>query len=197
MRFLSTLLLIVSCLILKNSYSRIPLRVLIVSSICMVGVSTVLEDLYTDNSVKIGTFKTIFLMVLITTTGRIEMLNLPELGVFGLLGCFIPVLLGFLIKQWYSLDDVLSLFFYAVLILLRKYKRLQLAQSIYNETTLYEKKSREQEGLVSQLLPKHAFLKLRNQNLANKIELTDVIEDATLLFADIKGFTSFSNKNPA
>lgn len=79
----------------------------------------------------------------------------------------------------------------------RKYNRLQLAETMYKEIKIEERRSKEQEGLVSQLLPKHAFLKLRNQNLSNKIELTDVIEDATLLFADIKGFTSYSNQNPA
>lgn len=40
---------------------------------------------------------------------------------------------------------------------------------MYISVQIQEKQKREQEALVSQLLPKHAFLKLRNQNLSNKI----------------------------
>lgn len=45
------------------------------------------------------------------------------------------------------------------------------------------------------MLPKHAYEKLKNQNIENKLELTERFEGATILFADIKGFTSYSNKN--
>ena len=65
----------------------------------------------------------------------------------------------------------------------------------YSETLLYEKKTQEQSALVSQLLPKHAYEKLKNQNIENRLELTDKFEGATMLFADIKGFTAFSNQS--
>jgi hypothetical protein len=40
------------------------------------------------------------------------------------------------------------------------------------------------EDFVSQLLPTHAFNKLKNNE---KIELTDEFDDVTILFADIAG----------
>ena len=49
--------------------------------------------------------------------------------------------------------------------------------------------------MVSQLHPKHAYEKLKNQNSENRLELTDRFEKVTMLFADIKGFTSFSNQS--
>lgn len=48
---------------------------------------------------------------------------------------------------------------------------------------------------MSQLLPKHAYEKLKNNNIENKLELTDYFEGTTMLYADIKGFTSYSNQN--
>ncbi|EGR32965.1 hypothetical protein IMG5_065330 [Ichthyophthirius multifiliis] len=51
------------------------------------------------------------------------------------------------------------------------------------------------QGLVNQLLPAIALNKLRHQDFQfNKRELTDEFEDVTILFADIKGFTEFSDK---
>ena len=49
------------------------------------------------------------------------------------------------------------------------------------------------ENFVSQLLPAHTFEKLKIFNLNDRIELTDQFDEVTLLFADIKGFTNYSN----
>ena len=45
---------------------------------------------------------------------------------------------------------------------------------------------------MSQLLPLHAFNKLKNSNLDTQLDLTDEFKDVTILFADIAGFTSYS-----
>lgn len=42
-------------------------------------------------------------------------------------------------------------------------------------------------------MPTHAFNKMKNFNLYDKLDLTDEFDDVTILFADIKGFTAFSN----
>ena len=65
----------------------------------------------------------------------------------------------------------------------------------YSRFLVFQKKSQEQSALVSQLLPKHAYEKLKNQDIGNRLELTDKFENATMLFADIKGFTAFSNRS--
>jgi phospholipid-translocating ATPase len=92
-------------------------------------------------------------------------------------------------------DSIIYQFFFLVLILIRKYSYLKDYYDNYNQSQIYEKKTQEQSALVSQLLPKHTYGKLKNQNIENKLELTDQFEGATILFADIKGFTSYSNKN--
>ena len=65
----------------------------------------------------------------------------------------------------------------------------------YNQIVAYEKRRSEQSKVVSQLLPKHAYEKLKNQNVENRLQLTDKFENATMLFADIKGFTAYSNRS--
>jgi len=63
----------------------------------------------------------------------------------------------------------------------------------FNNLLNNESKKQEQNNLVSQLLPFHAFEKLKNISVNNKIELTDLFHEVTLLFADIAGFTKYSS----
>lgn len=63
----------------------------------------------------------------------------------------------------------------------------------FNNLLNNESKKQEQNNLVSQLLPFHAFEKLKNISVTNKIELTDQFREVTLLFADIAGFTKYSS----
>lgn len=63
----------------------------------------------------------------------------------------------------------------------------------FNNLLNNESKKQEQNNLVSQLLPFHAFEKLKNISVTNKIELTDFFTEVTLLFADIAGFTKYSS----
>lgn len=90
--------------------------------------------------------------------------------------------------------SIIVMFFYFTLNCYRKYKNLEETYKNYSSGKIYKKKSKEQSDLVSQLLPKHAYEKLKNQNSENRLELTDRFEKVTILFADIKGFTSFSNQ---
>jgi len=45
---------------------------------------------------------------------------------------------------------------------------------------------------VSQLLPKHAFEKMKYSK-TSKLSLTERLENVTILFADIAGFTAYSS----
>lgn len=47
--------------------------------------------------------------------------------------------------------------------------------------------------MVSQLLPMHSYLKMKNSSIYDKSDFIDEFEDVTLLFADIKGFTEYSH----
>ena len=86
-------------------------------------------------------------------------------------------------------------FFYFVFILVRKYTNVSYQYQNYSQLITDEKKTQQQSALVSQLLPKHAYEKLKNQDIENRLQLTDKFENATMLFADIKGYTAFSNRN--
>ena len=59
---------------------------------------------------------------------------------------------------------IIPLFFYFVLICLRKYSNIQDSYKNYSSARVHKRKSKEQSDLVSQLLPKHAYEKLKNQN---------------------------------
>ena len=64
--------------------------------------------------------------------------------------------------------------------------------SYFNTMKNNEIRKIKQETVVSQLLPLHAFNKLKNANLDNQLDLTDEFKDVTILYADIAGFTSYS-----
>lgn len=138
----------------------------------------------------------IFKLLMITLASDLHLFHLQHLALLQTVGYVLPLAfsVGFHPSSLQS-HDISCLVFYCGLMLLRKYRIQHLTKEMYLSQAKQDKQKTEQEALVSQLLPKHAFLKLRNQNLSNKIELTDEIEGATLLFADIKGFTSYSNKN--
>ena len=59
--------------------------------------------------------------------------------------------------------------FYFCLILFRKYLTLRECYNNYIQMVNYEKRNKEQSDLVSQLLPKHAYEKLKNQNIENRL----------------------------
>lgn len=69
-----------------------------------------------------------------------------------------------------SLEGIFSIsilyeIFYFLLVLFRKYLSLRDCYNNYVQMVNYEKRNKEQSDLVSQLLPKHAYEKLKNQNI--------------------------------
>lgn len=132
----------------------------------------------------------------LTLFSSLHLFILGEFIVVASIGYAIPWLFAVFLGQGLPFHHDLVLFaFYCGFLVVKKHRNRKLTWGMVRSIQSQDKQKREQEALVSQLLPKHAFLKLRNQNLSNKIELTDQIEGATLLFADIKGFTSYSNQN--
>ena len=59
--------------------------------------------------------------------------------------------------------------FYILLIAIRKYITLKDSYKNYNQGLTYEKRRSKQSKVVSQLLPKHAYQKLKNQNIENRL----------------------------
>lgn len=83
---------------------------------------------------------------------------------------------------------------YVALVLLRKFVFQKESIINFKQGQKTAQISKELSKIVSELLPKHAYEKLKTQNFENRLELTDVFEQCTILFADIKGFTEFSDK---
>ena len=111
--------------------------------------------------------------------------------------CIVAVILSIIImsiSKQFEAAIIIEIFYFAF-ILIRKYSYLKESYENFSQAEIYEKKTQEQSALVSQLLPKHAYEKLKNQSIENRLELTDRFEKATMLFADIKGFTKFSNQS--
>lgn len=79
--------------------------------------------------------------------------------------------------------------FYVGLVLIRKYVFQKESIINFRQGQKTAQISKELSTIVSELLPKHAYEKLKTQNFENRLELTDQFEDCTILFADIKGFT--------
>lgn len=64
---------------------------------------------------------------------------------------------------------IVFIFFYSVFVCIRKYMMLLDCYKNYNQSVTYEKRRSEQSKVVSQLLPKHAYEKLKNQNVENRL----------------------------
>lgn len=101
----------------------------------------------------------------------------------------------------YGLKDDITLnytFFWCISVIFIFVKKFNLIQNnihTFNnlQRTLYQKKQYVQ--IVSQLLPKHMLQKMSSiGSLNNKLELTDQFDNVTILFADISGFTAYSNQ---
>lgn len=80
------------------------------------------------------------------------------------------------------------------MVLIRKYAFQKESIINFRQGRKTAQISNELSKIVSELLPKHAYEKLKTQNFENRLELTDLFEQCTILFADIKGFTEFSDR---
>ena len=61
----------------------------------------------------------------------------------------------------------------------------------FGETLQIKQKKKQKDNLITNLLPSHMLTKFYSSNKM-KLELSDYIEQATLLYADIAGFTAYS-----
>lgn len=97
-----------------------------------------------------------------------------------------------------QLKDILTLEYITLFIAFLVFNIIKTHSKIYkhiksfNQIRKNEAQRLEQESFVSQLLPLHAYEKLKEVGYNNKVELTDVFTDVTILFADIAGFTKYS-----
>ncbi|EGR27982.1 hypothetical protein IMG5_185650 [Ichthyophthirius multifiliis] len=155
------------------------------------------------------TIQIIEALIIYMTSSYIVIFNFIDIIVYSTI---ISILFIALIFDDLNVTNCFFFWAFIILIIQKSYIYLRNSYKNYNFTSKINKKKDKMQGLVNQLLPavvkKHkrnlkniiffqkALNKLRNQNvfLNNKRELTDEFEDVTILFADIKGFTEFSDK---
>ncbi|EAS02708.2 adenylate/guanylate cyclase domain protein (macronuclear) [Tetrahymena thermophila SB210] len=100
-----------------------------------------------------------------------------------------------LVWNYLNLSYCFFFFTYIAFILQKSYSNLRSQYKSFNFLSKISSKKNRMKELVDQLLPAVALNKMRNQgNFSDKKGLTDCFDDVTVLFADIKGFTEFSDK---
>ncbi|EAR93104.2 adenylate/guanylate cyclase domain protein (macronuclear) [Tetrahymena thermophila SB210] len=75
-----------------------------------------------------------------------------------------------------------------------QYLLFKLYIKTFNNHKNLSKKTKEQNQILSNLLPKHVLEKFLNNPETTRLELVDNFEDVTILFADIAGFTKYSSQ---
>ncbi|CAD8200084.1 unnamed protein product [Paramecium octaurelia] len=80
-----------------------------------------------------------------------------------------------------------------LILLLGYYLAMSEQIQMFNNLQINEEKKVKRINLVSQLLPMHSYLKMKNSSIYDKSDFIDEFDDVTLLFADIKGFTEYSH----
>ncbi|KAL4439344.1 hypothetical protein ABPG74_017007 [Tetrahymena malaccensis] len=78
--------------------------------------------------------------------------------------------------------------------IMRNFFRQRLYIQNYNQIVKLDNKKTEKDSLLRHLLPQHVLTKFF-QDQQKKQEFQETLQDVTLLFADISGFTSYSSKS--
>lgn len=93
--------------------------------------------------------------------------------------------------DWLQLVDYISFFlisgFYS---LLNNYIYIKTEIEGFNSESQNQKKVEEMDAFINRLLPRHTVKTLGLEGMENK---GDKLENVTLIFADIKGFTAYSS----
>ncbi|CAD8146214.1 unnamed protein product [Paramecium pentaurelia] len=80
-----------------------------------------------------------------------------------------------------------------IILVIVSHNNFELTIKNFNSAANENLKKEQRDSLLTNLLPSHILTRFY-QNSKIKLELSDVLIDATLLFADISGFTAYSAK---
>ncbi|CAD8190865.1 unnamed protein product [Paramecium octaurelia] len=191
LRAIFLILLIVLFPILSQAY-RNRLVNLMYFLLLIYAVFTVLFQAYlTDNS-EVAIICLLEILYIMIVTCQLKMFTFLQVIIY------MFIMLGFFLG-FYIASDLVTHFaiFYIcccmLILLLGYYLAMREQIQMFNNLQINEDKKVKQINLVSQLLPMHSYLKMKNSSIYDKSDFIDEFEDVTLLFADIKGFTEYSH----
>ena len=93
----------------------------------------------------------------------------------------------------------MELFFllnFSLFLLMTSYRNFERHLIAFTNTLNYNSNRQQKDALITNLLPSHILTKFYEDNKI-KVELSDILPNATLLFADIAGFTAYSAAHQA
>ncbi|CAD8103907.1 unnamed protein product [Paramecium primaurelia] len=191
LRAIFLFLLIVLFPILSKGY-RNSLVNLMYFLLLIYAVFTVLYQAYlTDNS-EVAIICLLEILYIMIVTCQLKMFTFFQVIIYMLI--MLGLFLAFYIASGLVTHFAIFYICCCMLILLLGYYWAMSEQiQMFNNLQINEDKKVKQINLVSQLLPMHSYLKMKNNSIYDKSDFIDEFEDVTLLFADIKGFTEYSH----
>ncbi|CAD8179034.1 unnamed protein product [Paramecium octaurelia] len=191
LRAIFLILVIVLFPILSKAYRNVIVN-LMYYLLLIYAIFTVLFQAYlTDNS-EVAIICLLEILYIMIVTCQFKMFTFFQVIVY------MFIMLGFFLG-FYIASDLVTHFaiFYIcccmLILLLGYYLAMKEQIQMFNNLQINEDKKVKQINLVSQLLPMHSYLKMKNSSIYDKSDFIDEFEDVTLLFADIKGFTEYSH----
>ncbi|CAD8077107.1 unnamed protein product [Paramecium sonneborni] len=190
-RSLFLICLVILLPIIKQTYKNIYIN-WIFYIVFQYGTFTIIYGTYLANNKLVSTISMVELIYLVIVVCSLKMFTFVQILIFMLL-LFTSFLALFIDNKQITHYYVFYLLSAIILSLIGYYKGMSELIEMYNNLQLNEQKKVKQISLVSQLLPTHSYLKMKNNTLYNRSEFIDDLDDVTLLFADIKGFTEYSH----
>ena len=144
------------------------------------------DEVASNNSLSrtLSYYMTIMILTIFIAISGMRFVHSLTMATFSILAGIVSVsVIGSL-----EIDSIYE-WFYVVLVLVRKYVFQKESIINFRQGQKTAQISKELSKIVSELLPMHAYEKLKTQNFENRLELTDQFEQCTILFADSKGFT--------
>jgi len=89
--------------------------------------------------------------------------------------------------------EALSYIFFIGMVVMNGYFREMAQRKQYNNERIIDVEIEKTEDLLSKLVPYHVLARIKNDQ-----RVVDILDNVTLLYTDMVGFTAFSNsvKNP-
>lgn len=176
---------VVSCIIYKfKAYYMTIWYCWLISSICLIGAIFRFDDM--KNNSEIVFIQYVYHMLQAAHCSQLLFKNLIWAGSLAVLAQFVYSIV--VRNTNWVLQILASLLFYFILLftIYTRENKLRYFTTLKNAA---EKKLKQTESLLTQMMPRHVF-----ESLKEHYTVTESISNVTLLYADIVGFTQWSSE---